>query len=101
MKRRKEKQRSELALASKPQLADAKLQHASCERREKKNNASKLCVRQCWRAWKVQKEEQYLETSTWFIHIEEGTKKSVAGGGGIFYGVPYRLKYNSLMDKAT
>lgn len=48
----------------------------------------------------MQKEEQYLETSTWFIHIEEGTKKSVAGGG-IFYGVPYRLKYNSLMDKAT
>lgn len=30
----------------------------------------------------MQKEEQYLETSTWFIHIEEGTKKSVAGGGG-------------------
>lgn len=79
-------------------MLNCNMQAANVEK--KKNNASKLCVRQCWRAWKVQKEEQYLETSTWFIHIEEGTKKSVAGGG-IFYGVPYRLKYNSLMDKAT
>jgi len=55
---------------------------------KKKTTQAKLCVRQCWRAWKVQKEEQYLETSTWFIHIEEGTKKSVAGGG---YFTGYRI----------
>lgn len=41
-------------------------------------------------------EEQYLETATRFIHLEEGTKKCGRGGG--FYGVPCRLKYNSLVE---
>lgn len=100
MKRRKEKQRSELALASKPQLADAKLQHASCERREKKNNASKTVCEAMLESMEGA-EGRAVSRNVYLVHTYRGGYQKKCGRGGIFYGVPYRLKYNSLMDKAT
>lgn len=89
MKRRKEKQRSELALASKPQLADAKLQHASCERREKKKQRKQTVCEAMLESMEGA-EGRAVSRNVYLVHTYRGGYQKKCGrGGGYFTG--YRI----------